>query len=420
VQNQPISINSPVRRVLTVVAVLLVLVAHYYFAKWGLANMASARTDRLEIAALTTDLAPNDPQTHYAAGVLYDKTFLPEDQTRSLAEFERAAALSPNNYLLWLALGTARSRAGDFDAAEAALKKADELAPNYASVQWAIGNLLVRRGRVEEGFAEIQKAVAGSKTYAAPAVMLAGQLFRDDVERLRRIAGDSPEMKAALAVSLGQQNKFEDAVQVWNEIPADNKQSSAEAGKSIFNSLWKAHRYRDAQAILKSLDGEASSPGQVTNGGFEGPITIKAASPFDWQISGTGQPQTIVTDGTKHGGGRSLALVFNLTESHEFQPISQTVAVEPGATYNFQAFYRSDLESHEQLIWEIVDAISGKALGSTQETAKTANWTQLTSQFTMPDGMDGVTIRLARPRCSSPVCPATGRIWFDDLSITRR
>lgn len=418
-QNQPIPINTAARRALTVLAVLLVLLGHYYFAKWGLANMASARTDRLEIAALTTELAPADPQTHYAAGVLYDKTFLPEDQTRSLAEFERAAALSPNNYLLWLALGTARSRAGDYDGAEAALKRADELAPNYASVQWAIGNLLVRRGRIEEGFAEIQKAVAGNKTYAAPAVMLAGQLFSDNVGRLRGVAGDSPEMKAALAVSLTQQKKFDPALQVWNEIPADKKQATAEAGRSIFNTLLSEHRYRDAQAVLASLGGEASSPGQVTNGGFEGPVTLKA-SPFDWQITGSGQPQVVPTKGEKHSGSNSIALVFSLTESKDFQPISQIVTVEPGAAYMFQAFYKSDIETHEPIIWEIAETASGKTLAATQTTAKTSNWGQLNAQFSVPAGADGVTIRLARPGCTSPICPAAGRIWFDDLSITRR
>src|SRR6185369_1243711 len=161
-------------------------------------------------------------------------------------------------------------------------------------------NLLVRRGRVEEGFAEIQKAVAGNKTYAAPAVMLAGQLFSDDVERLRRLAGDSPEMKAALAVALTQQKKFDRALQVWNEIPADKKREAAETGRSIFNTLLSEHHYRDAQAVLASLGSEASSPGQVSNGGFEGPVTLKASSPFDWQITGSGQPQVVPTKGEKH------------------------------------------------------------------------------------------------------------------------
>ena len=42
------------------------------------------------------------------------------------------------------------------------------------------------------------------------------------------------------------------------------------------------------------------------------------------------------------------------------------------------------------------------------------------AQFTPPAGSDGVIVRLVRDGCSSPVCPASGRVWFDDLSISRR
>jgi hypothetical protein len=227
-------------------------------------------------------------------------------------------------------------------------------------------------------------------------------------------------MKAALAVALTQRKKFDQALQVWNEIPADKKREAAETGRSIFNTLLSEHHYRDAQAVLASLGSEASSPGQVSNGGFEGPVTLKASSPFDWQITGSGQPQVVPTKGEKHGGSNSIALVFSLTDSKDFQPISQIVTVEPGAAYTFESFFKSDVETHEPIIWEIADAGSGKTLAATQATAKTANWSELTAQFTVPAGSDGITIRLARQGCSSPVCPATGRIWFDDLSITRR
>src|SRR5215813_2780290 len=93
-------VDSIVRRIVFFAILIIVVALHWYIAKWAFANMISSRADRTEIADIAVSLAPDDPQTHYAAAVLYDKTFLPQDQSRSLSEYERAVSLAPHNYLL--------------------------------------------------------------------------------------------------------------------------------------------------------------------------------------------------------------------------------------------------------------------------------------------------------------------------------
>ncbi|MGB7067973.1 MAG: hypothetical protein WBD22_00575, partial [Pyrinomonadaceae bacterium] len=114
--------SFPINNLATTIGLAAVVVASlvgaYFFAKWGFAQSASERVEDPGVAELLTNIAPDDPQTHYAAGVLLGKTFLPGDLERSLRHFEKATALSPNNYLLWLELGRVRGAVGDVEGAE--------------------------------------------------------------------------------------------------------------------------------------------------------------------------------------------------------------------------------------------------------------------------------------------------------------
>ena len=157
----------------------LCIFASWSFTKWGMASSAAVRAEDADVAEFVTGLAPDDPQTHYSAAVLLEKSFERGDVQKSLNELETATGLAPENYLFWLDLGRARERSGDTEGAERALRRALDLAPNYARVQWALGNALLRQGRVDEAFAEIQKAVAGDpESFANPVPPL--PVFRGD------------------------------------------------------------------------------------------------------------------------------------------------------------------------------------------------------------------------------------------------
>src|SRR6476620_1782957 len=103
-----IQINTGARRAMLVTAALAIIGFSVFAAKWNFANMAAMRTDRLEIAEFAVGLGPSDSQTHYTHATMLEKTFLPEDFSQALREYETAAALSPSNYLLWVDLGKAR------------------------------------------------------------------------------------------------------------------------------------------------------------------------------------------------------------------------------------------------------------------------------------------------------------------------
>jgi tetratricopeptide (TPR) repeat protein len=418
-----IKLESPAKRVALLVAVLICLAGAFFFAKWSFANTIAVqsaynaeRAAPKDLAELAVYLAPGDPQTHYALAVINEKSFVMEDFTKSVAEYEMATALSPNDFRLWLALGKARERGGDAAGAEKALRKALELAPNYSEAQWTFGNALLRQGKTEEAFNEIRKSVANDSKYVAPAVSTAWQISGGDLAQVRQNLGDSAALNSALAVFLSKQKRFDEALQIWNALPEnDRKTTFKQNGEDLYKEMIAAKKYR-AALQLQNQSGNTASVGKITNSGFEEKINPSNPGAFEWQIAEGAQPRIGPNDAQKHGGALSLLLIFNSSDGKDFRSVSQVVAVEPGRKYNFETFYKSDLKASATLKWEIADA-DGKVLATTDAVSGSAEWTSLKADFTAPENMDAVTVRLARDGCKSIICPISGSIWFDDFSI---
>ncbi len=415
-------IESVTQRTLLIGASLLCLTLLAFFVKWCLADTIAARAPGREVAEWTVNLAPNDPQTHYALAVLTEKNFVPEDLARSLTEYERAAALAPHDYRLWLALGKARERSGDAAGAELALRKASALAPNYAPVSWSLGNALLRGGKPDEAFAEIRKAAESDPNYRLPAINTAWQIYDGNLGTVRRMLGDSANISFALVSFLAKQKRFAEAAQIWNGLPdADKKSAYKTDGEQLLAELLATNQFREAQRVERSIneqpDAENFAVGKIYNGGFELPLAREKASVFDWRIADGAQPQIGPNTEQKHGGGTSLFFIFNSGDGRDFRAVSQTVAVESARKYTFEFFYKAELKTSTTLRWEAADAADGKVLAVGKPILSNADWTGATAEFTTSAATEAVNIRLVREECKSVICPISGKLWFDDFQL---
>ncbi|MEP6903734.1 MAG: tetratricopeptide repeat protein [Actinomycetota bacterium] len=420
-----IKLNTTILRIIAPVLAVICVISAYFSVKWFFANTIASRAVSLieknrEVADFAVGLAPEDPETHLASAVLYEKTFLPDDLPKSLAEYEQAVALSPSDFRLWFELGKARERNGDVPSAEAALRKALELAPNYSQVQWALGNFLLREGKSDEAFAEIRKAAKGDKTFANPAIAGAWQLFQGDMAQIKKYVGDSVNLKAALASVLAAEKRFDEALEIWNSLPEDARKTDFKSnGDEIYQKMLEAKKYRAALQIYSQIaatDENKFALGRITNGGFE-TDNPKTPSVFEWQIAEGIEPQIGVDNTQRHGGNISLKLIFNDSDGKSFRNVSQTIAVEANKKYVFETFYKSELKTATTVKWEIVDAADGKVLASTEAIAANADWASLKTEFAVPETTEAVTIRLVRVSCITTFCPISGKLWFDDFSL---
>lgn len=417
--DKSVKLNTIIWRIGALILAIFCLISTYFAAKWFFANTIALRAAYKEIAEAAVNLAPNDPQTHFSYAVLLEKTFYPEDLPKSVAEYEKAAALSPNDFNLWLELGKARERSGDLQGAELALRKSLALAPHYSRVQWTLGNFLLRQGKTEEAYAEIRKAAAGDSQYASPAVSGAWQIFAGDIGQMKQFVGDSANLKSAFAALFAREKRFNEALEIWSSLPeAERKTVFKQNGEEIYQKMLEAKKYRDALQLFGQISETEKkfAVGKIENGGFE-LENPKNPSVFEWQIADGIEPQIGVDNANKHEGNLSLVMLFNSTNGKAFRTISQTVAVEADKKYVFEAFYKADLKTSGTLKWEIVNAADGKVLASTEAIAAKSDWTNLKAEWTTAADAEAVIIRLVKADCGAAICPISGKVWFDSFSL---
>ncbi len=259
-------------------------------------------------------------------------------------------------------------------------------------------------------------------TFRNPTIITALEIFDGDLAQVKQNVGDSKEINSALAVFFAAQKRFDEALKAWDVLPAEEKKTTfKETGEQLYRELLAAKKYRDALMIRSQIGGsetEQAVVGQIVNSGFEREVKPRDAGVFEWQIADGAKPQIGLDDVQKHSGNRSLVVIFNSPDGKDFRGISQIVALEAGKTYRFETFYKSELKTSATLVWEIVDAADGKVLATTGTVSPNADWTSLKAEFAAAN-TEAVTLRMAREACKSPVCPISGRVWFDDFSIVK-
>ena len=163
-------------------------------------------------------------------------------------------------------------------------------------------------------------------------------------------------------------------------LSEEKKTVFKESGEQFSAMMLAAGKYRNALQIQNQLSetgGEVPAIEKITNGGFETDVTAAKPGIFEWQIADGTAPQIGFDNAQKHGGTRSLVIIFNSLDGKEFRQISQLTAVESNKKYAFEFFYKSALKTSSTLKWEIINASDGKLLAATNAIVAESDWTSL-------------------------------------------
>lgn len=408
------------RRVFLLVPVLLALVGAWYGVRWMAGSTLAERAPDIGTAEAAARLAPHDPQAHLRVARLRRASFLPEEMPKSLADYERAAARSPHDYLIWMEWGRALASTGEPDRGVGALRRAVELAPNYAEPRWHLGNALLRAGRTEDAFVEMRRAAEIDPTKRPQVFNLAWQLYDQNVARVIEVVGRTPDARAQLIGVLVGRGLLEEATALWSGLSGEERRSNSQAGDALARALLGKGQFRRALQVLKETGTTEASAGEVENGGFESDIAPPGREPFGWLVppSPTGV-QVAIDARTARAGSRSLRVAFSASGQVEFKHVAQLVVVESSARYSLSFFVRTDdLKSTATLQVEVLDAATGSVIASTPPApVGTNDWQQFTADFTTSPSAEAVVVRLARAGCADAACPIYGKIWYDDFHL---
>lgn len=425
-----ISVRPVLARVPLALLALLALYCGWVGVRWGIGNTmaetapASYATDptaAFESAEAATRLAPGDPFTHLMLARLSQYSFEPKAVPRALAEYERAAALAPNDYMIWVEAGRARSALGDPEGGVAALQRAAELAPNYTQPRWHLGNALLRAGRTDEAFAELRRAADLDPLLRPQVFNLAWQVYGPDLARVVDEVGKTAESRAQLIGVLAGRGNLEEAQRVWEGLGPEGRRAQPGAADALARALYAKGQYRRAHAVLSEGGFPGLAVGQFTDGGFESDIAPGARSLFGWNVT-QGGGQVVIDARGAHGGRRSLRVAFSSSGQVDFRNVTQVVAVEPGARYRLGFFVKTDeLRSAATLALMVSEPASPDTpLAASAPAAQgTQDWQPVSFEFTTGPKTEAVLVRVVRVPCAEGACPIYGKIWYDDFNLER-
>jgi hypothetical protein len=428
-QLKHISVRGPLRRLLTLLPLLLALAGAWFSVRWFIGNTIAeniSRDDRgLETASLAVRLAPGDPVTHWTLAELEQGKLPLGDANLSVAEYERAVQLAPQDYRFWLALGRALEQSGDSDKGEKAMRRAVELAPAYSYPRWYLGNLLLRSGHEAEAFTELRRASEADPQLRPQVFNLVWEVHRKNPLELIKAIGSTAEARAEFTKYLVERNQIDEGLNIWHGLTATEKQANRTVGEALIKSVAEAKRFPQALEIWNDLainDAGRGKVGQVFDGGFEQNISGSGSAVFGWQVKSGQQAQVAIDPSIAHGGARSLRLLFKARANID-AGVAQLVVVQPGTQYDLEGFVKTNkLESAGTPVLEILDAGNGSVLATSEPApGGTNDWQRIAIAFKTGAKVEAIIIHLNRASCGdNSVCGIFGNLWYDDFDLKRR
>lgn len=425
-----VKVTTPLK-LLMLLAVLVSLVTSWFVVRWYLGNTIAENMvsdqQQLATAEMAVRMAPMDPLTHWRLGNLIQKELHSDQITRAIPEFEEAVRLAPNDYRLWMDLGSALEQAGEQEKAEKALRTAVKLAPAYAYPRWHLGNLLLRDGRYSEAFAELQRASEANDKFQPQLFNLAWHVNKDDFEALKEAIGKTPGARAQFSQYLVARGRFDEGLRLWNSLTEAEKRLGRTAAEAIIVSLATAKRFHQAVGVWNDVASVASyraQPGQFVDPGFEDGVINVPGVLFGWQLPSIPQLQIVADKSQGHSGGASLKLRFEVRNQLDAIGVSQLVTVQPDTQYDFECYFKTEkLVSAATPIMAFSDLANDVVLATSEPLPNGDNdWQRLSLTFKTGPKTEAVRFQINRAHCDadSPVCPIYGTVWYDDFNLKVR
>lgn len=329
----------------------------------------------------------------------------------------RAVALAPNNYEYRALLGAAKELSGDLAGAEVELRAALKMASHHVAIHWRLANLLLREDKVDQAIPEFRLAIEADHELLIPTLNILWQATDGKIEALNAAVGDAPRSRLTLAKFLVQQEKFESAAEIANNLDRRLVLDLQESGKLI-DSFISAGQIDLASELWRAFLGTGDKP-LIWNEGFESPIRGDFAQ-FDWNLSQSKYAKIAVTNATARTGQRSVKIAYNGIDTTTLKnEMRQLVKTRPGARYNLTCYVKAEklvTPNGPQVVVTPQDSETPIAATAVIE-AGSYDWRLLTIDFVAPANAHVLIIAVKQTPQFSYVDPTNGALWFDDFVL---
>lgn len=387
-------------------------------------DRAPLERDRL---LATIPAFPNSPRLHarLAEAELLNIN-ADRDLERAAYYGQRAVNLSPYNYDYRLVLASIEEARGNREAAEQALRKAQQLAPTSSDVSWRIGNLLVRRGKLDEALPQFKQALLTRNDILAGTLDLIWRASRGNLEALQSVVREDPGARLILAQFLVNQKKIPEAAQVFAGIDRKARLMAPESAQ-ILEKMMQTGSWAEAKTLWLGVvsDASANPSDEIWNGSFEADV-LKNFMQFDWNISRSDYARFSIDTAIAHSGARALKIEFVGKDTTRFdKEIKQTVVLSAGKKYQLEYFVKTEkftaFSAPGELYVALLDLKTNSELAKSEAIAQgTSDWKPVRVEFVVPAGSSALLLSLKRTPQFSYDEPTKGSLWFDDFSLKER
>lgn len=420
--------SSIARATLLFVAAVLAAALGYSSSRNALAaHFAGMETRQGQERAV--QLEPGNPEAWFLLGRYWQYNIEEPDAKRAIAAYRNALSLDPHSATTWLDLAGAYESEGDATAARDAFQQAKRVYPISAEVAWRYGNFLLRQNEIPAAFAEIRQSVSVDPKRAAEAVSRSYRLDPDINSIIENVLPPTAPIYLDAIRELDADAAMDPALTVWDRLRTLQPQPRIDLSQIIqfTDSLVQAHRIDDAHrvwtqaAALADLNPPPNdAPGSlIWDGGFETGVN---SGGFAWVFAPASLGvQSSFDAKEKHSGERSLRLIFDGRRNVDFSGICHIAFVEPGASYRFSAWVKTQALTTDQGVrfrLEWTENAHSSAV-ETPEIHGTQPWTEVTIPWTATgDASRQVRVCISRKPSDEFGSRIHGSAWIDDVALT--
>jgi hypothetical protein len=417
-------LTSSVARGIFVFAAFLLAIALSYSSIRNARAAHHAGLETLQGYEKATQLEPSNPLNWYLLGHYWLFNLDEPDIHRAINAYRTSLSLDPRFANTWLDLGAAYESQGDLQAARDAFLQATRVYPLSAEVTWRYGNFLLRQGELPQAFSEIRQAVEVDPHRAAEAFSRSWRVDPDIQTILDKVLPPSSGVYLDAIRELDFSEEVAPAMTVWARLVALHPHLKLGDVYPFVDTLLRTHHMAEARHVwdeavgLADLPPPGDPPGSVLwDGGFE---TGVSGGGFSWSNTPSASGvQTALDTTTKHSGNQSLRLGFDGKHNVNFSDICHLAEVQPGTTYRFSAWVRTQALTTNQGIRFRLNWLENSQAASldTPDLHGTEPWTKIEMPWTSGKDVHAVRVCVSRNPADEFNIRIQGTAWVDDVSL---
>jgi hypothetical protein len=365
---------------------------------------------------------PDNPEHWYWLGRYYQLDFEQADVQQAIANYRKAAQLSPGSAEYWLGLAEAQETAVQAVEAETSFRKAEEAYPLSADVAWRFGNFLLRQGREDEAYQQIYRALSVQPSLTALAISRCWQSTQDIDKILKLALPAEPDAYWGAIDFLVDARQPDAAMAVWKRLMGGRASFRAQRSFRLVDMLIETGHPEDAYMVWQQslaaaavATGPEKSGSVVWNGGFEEDLLNGG---LGWRFRAVPGAELSFDPRITHSGRRSVRVVFDGTANVDFQQPWQYVVLHPNTRYRLAAYFRTQgLTTSSGIRLELEETHFGAPGQATSNLSGTQPWAPTEIEFRT--SAETKLLRLVLRRRPSPKLDnkISGTIWMDDVSL---